>query len=207
MGMSTTIFTDNYYELFGVSKNAQQLEIKKAYARLIRQYTNETHPNEFMHITKAYRTLSNQASRADYDNHFFTRQTNDQQAHRHSTNRQQEHVHTRNTNRQEHVNTRQQQQHRRTNEPHPSWRDNNRSHTQQNTYHTTNVTYVNHKPYSILNTIIVAVILSFLFTPVTGIIVGLIMHIFKIRIARILGCFVTIIVALLVLGFVFRFIF
>lgn len=64
---STLTFTANYYELLGVSENASNHEIKKAYYAKIRQFPNETHPEEFQLLTKAYKTLTNTELRKQYD--------------------------------------------------------------------------------------------------------------------------------------------
>lgn len=60
----------DYYQLLGVSKNASQEEIKKAYRSLAMKH----HPdrggdvNKFKEIQIAYDTLSNEQKRAEYDN-------------------------------------------------------------------------------------------------------------------------------------------
>ncbi|MDD5098763.1 MAG: DnaJ C-terminal domain-containing protein [Candidatus Colwellbacteria bacterium] len=60
----------DYYETLGVSKNASDEEIKKAYRRLAHQY----HPDKpggdesrFKEINEAYQVLSNKSKRAQYD--------------------------------------------------------------------------------------------------------------------------------------------
>lgn len=60
----------DYYQLLGVSKNASQEEIKKAYRSLAMKH----HPdrggdvNKFKEIQIAYDTLGNEQKRAEYDN-------------------------------------------------------------------------------------------------------------------------------------------
>lgn len=57
----------NYYELLGLTEEATKNEIKRAYYRQIRIYTNEKHPEQFQLLTKAYETLSDDQKRAEYD--------------------------------------------------------------------------------------------------------------------------------------------
>src|SRR5690625_488312 len=57
----------NYYELLGLTEEATKSEIKRAYYRQIRIYTNEKHPEQFQLLTKAYNTLYDDHKRADYD--------------------------------------------------------------------------------------------------------------------------------------------
>lgn len=57
----------NYYEMLDVDRTATEAEIKKAYIRKIRIYSNETHPVEFQALTKAHKTLSDPAARKEYD--------------------------------------------------------------------------------------------------------------------------------------------
>jgi molecular chaperone DnaJ len=64
--------TRDYYEILGVSKNATQEEIKKAYRKLALKY----HPDKggtkedetkFREVNKAYETLKDEAKRKNYD--------------------------------------------------------------------------------------------------------------------------------------------
>lgn len=57
----------NYYEILNVDKSAELREIKRAYAKLVRQYSPETHPEEFKEIRKAYEVLSDASSREAFD--------------------------------------------------------------------------------------------------------------------------------------------
>jgi tetratricopeptide (TPR) repeat protein len=59
--------SENYYEILGVSETATGAELRKAYIKMIRQYTNETHPEEFQSITKAYKTLEDPEKRQQYE--------------------------------------------------------------------------------------------------------------------------------------------
>ncbi|MFS0576642.1 J domain-containing protein [Sporosarcina sp. 179-K 3D1 HS] len=57
----------SYYDLLDVPIQASTDEIKRAYYRKIRVFTNEEHPEEFMELRKAYETLSDAVSRKRYD--------------------------------------------------------------------------------------------------------------------------------------------
>lgn len=49
----------NYYEVLGISPEASQGEIKKAYFKLVRQYSPEKDPEKFREIRAAYEGLKN----------------------------------------------------------------------------------------------------------------------------------------------------
>jgi molecular chaperone DnaJ len=63
----------DYYEILGVSRQASQEEIKKAYRRLARQYHPDLRPGDkeaeerFKEISEAYEVLSDPQKRAIYD--------------------------------------------------------------------------------------------------------------------------------------------
>jgi len=55
------------YEQLGIEQTAPAQEIKRAYFRLIRQFTPEKDPEAFMRLRQAYETLSDQTRRTAYD--------------------------------------------------------------------------------------------------------------------------------------------
>ena len=62
---------NNYYETLGVSKDANQDEIKKAYRKLSKQYHPDVNPEggeKFKDISVAYDTIGDETKRAQYDN-------------------------------------------------------------------------------------------------------------------------------------------
>lgn len=61
----------DYYKILGVSKNATEQEIKKAYRSLALKYHPDKSPNnqqKFTEVSEAYQALSNKNKRAEYDN-------------------------------------------------------------------------------------------------------------------------------------------
>lgn len=70
----------NYYELFGLSKEASQADIKKAYRKLSKQFHPDVNPEgteQFKEISEAYSVLSDPKKRAEYDNPTQNRPTLD----------------------------------------------------------------------------------------------------------------------------------
>lgn len=55
--MSSLPDSDNPYEILGISPDADQRELKQAYAKLIRTFKPEKHPEEFRRIRAAYEEL------------------------------------------------------------------------------------------------------------------------------------------------------
>lgn len=57
----------NFYDRLAVQRSASAEEIKRAYAKAVREYSPERHPDEFQRIREAYETLSDPESRTEYD--------------------------------------------------------------------------------------------------------------------------------------------
>jgi tetratricopeptide (TPR) repeat protein len=56
----------NYFQTLQIDESADANEIKRAYFRLVRQFTPEKDPDKFMRIREAYETLSDNAKRVAY---------------------------------------------------------------------------------------------------------------------------------------------
>ncbi|WP_078543753.1 J domain-containing protein [Litchfieldia alkalitelluris] len=57
----------SYYDLLELPQDASLAEVRKAYITKIRQYPNESYPEKFKLIRKAYDVLSNPNTRREYD--------------------------------------------------------------------------------------------------------------------------------------------
>lgn len=60
----------DYYEVLGVNSNSSSQDIKRAFFKLVRQYSPEKYPEEYENIRKAYEVLIDEKSRAEYDAQF-----------------------------------------------------------------------------------------------------------------------------------------
>lgn len=59
---------NTYYDILEVDKKATSAQIKKAYFTMVRKYPPERFSEKFMEIRKAYEILSDEKTRAEYDN-------------------------------------------------------------------------------------------------------------------------------------------
>ncbi|HHV95666.1 MAG TPA: DnaJ domain-containing protein [Clostridiaceae bacterium] len=58
---------ENYYDILEIDRTADEREIKKAYAKMVRMYPPEKCEDEFKKIREAYETLINPIARDTYD--------------------------------------------------------------------------------------------------------------------------------------------
>lgn len=57
----------NYFELLNIERTATERDIRLAYSKMLRQYSNEKFPQEFQLLTRAYQTLMDETKRAQYE--------------------------------------------------------------------------------------------------------------------------------------------
>jgi curved DNA-binding protein CbpA len=57
----------SYYEVLGLEPVATAIDIKRAYFRLVKQFTPDKNPDEFKKLRTAYDTLSDPSQKAQYD--------------------------------------------------------------------------------------------------------------------------------------------
>jgi curved DNA-binding protein CbpA len=83
----------NYYEILSISKNATDIEIKKAFRKLALQYhpdknkSKDAH-NIFVQINIAYETLKNIEKREEYNNKLSFNKKNDTYNYKEKSNRE-----------------------------------------------------------------------------------------------------------------------
>lgn len=69
---STLQMSKNHYDVLGISRNANQKQIKDAYYKLAMKYHPDKNQGkltqQFREIKEAYDVLNNEASRMQYDN-------------------------------------------------------------------------------------------------------------------------------------------
>jgi tetratricopeptide (TPR) repeat protein len=58
---------ENYYKILGTTAKASEKTIRERYIEKVREFTPETHPEEFQKIRTAYETLKNPRKRQEYD--------------------------------------------------------------------------------------------------------------------------------------------
>lgn len=57
----------DYYKTLGLTKDAVQIDIKKAYFTMVRKFPPDRYPDDFMKIREAYEVLSDEVTRKQYD--------------------------------------------------------------------------------------------------------------------------------------------
>ncbi len=65
--MTPDLASDDFYLRLGLVPEATQDDVRRAYRALVRQYTPERAPEEFKRVRQAYETLSDAATRRQYD--------------------------------------------------------------------------------------------------------------------------------------------
>ena len=71
MKKSETTNTENPYDILGIGREASTEQIKKAYFNLVKQYSPETHAEQFKQIRYAYEQLRDQEKRRETDVFLF----------------------------------------------------------------------------------------------------------------------------------------
>lgn len=56
-----------YYKILDISKEAEKIDIKKAYFKLVRKYPPDRYPDEFINIREAYEILIDENTRKQYN--------------------------------------------------------------------------------------------------------------------------------------------
>jgi curved DNA-binding protein CbpA len=59
--------SDDPYKVLGIPRDATHLQVKRAYLRLVRQFTPEENPREFQAVRRAYELLRDEKKRAELD--------------------------------------------------------------------------------------------------------------------------------------------
>ncbi len=188
----------NHYDLFGVSTDASAQEIKYAYARLIRQYTNEQHPEEFMHIRQAYTTLSNPNLRAQYDESIGVGYEEEEwysEPQYETPQYEQESTPV-------YYEPEYEEQYEQEPYYEPYYEEDNEVY-----YDTPQAVASDEPEYSFIGNVIFSIILGMIFTPIVGLIAGVVIHVKRIPIwtyiLGLVGCLIMIIVAVAIIGFIF----
>ena len=65
----------NPFDVLGVDETASDAEVKKAYFKMVRQFTPEKHAEQFKHIREAYDLLKDPSRRLEAEVFSFTRPT------------------------------------------------------------------------------------------------------------------------------------
>lgn len=93
-----TVYTKDYYQIFGVPKSASLVEIKKRYTSLVKEHhpdVNISNANLFKEIIEAYAVLNKPEERRKYDAivaRYGIRRESDQEDSKRSSQGRSEHV-------------------------------------------------------------------------------------------------------------------